>query len=388
MVTGSPETPQLARTGLYDLHIEKGAQMVPFGGYSMPLLYGKVGQVASHNHVRNSVGLFDVGHMVQSFVEGPTATEFMEWLTPSGLSNLEPFSSTLSVFLNEKGGIIDDTIICKHASDRYYVVTNAACRDKDINWIQGRIAEWNKTHANHAPVTFKVLSDQGLVALQGPKAAEHLQKLTDYNLPSLVFGKSAYMKIAGVECHVARGGYTGEDGFEISIPGEHTVAITELISSDPVQLAGLAARDSLRLEAGMCLYGHDLDESTSPIEGNLNWVVAKERRKSGGFIGYEKVADHLNNGISRKRIGLIVEQAPAREGVKILHPETGTEIGFVTSGIPSPTTGKNIAMGYIQTKDNLHKKDSQVQVLVRGKPRPATVTLMPFVKTRYWRGIA
>jgi len=192
-----------------------------------------------------------------------------------------------------------------------------------------------------------------------------------------------------VQCHVARGGYTGEDGFEISIPPEHTVATTRLLSKDPVQLIGLAARDSLRLEAGMCLYGHDLDESTSPVEAGLNWVIGKDRRQdNSGFIGAETVLGQLKNGVTRKRVGLVVEDVPAREGAKILHPETLEDIGVVTSGIPSPSLSKNIAMGYVQTVDGFNRKGKEVKVQVRGKPRNAVIQPLPFVPSRYWRGVS
>ncbi|KAF9514577.1 hypothetical protein BS47DRAFT_1372254 [Hydnum rufescens UP504] len=378
------------RTGLYDFHLEIKAQMVPFAGFSMPLLYGQTGQVASHKYVRDHVGLFDVGHMVQSFITGPSAERFLEWLTPSSLSSLVPFSSTLSVFLNEQGGIIDDTIICKHSEEKFYVVTNASRRDRDIEWIRSKIGEWNENHRNSGGIVrLEVLDNWGLVAVQGPEAASYLQTLTSYDLPQLTFGKSAYMDIGDVQCHVARGGYTGEDGFEISIPPEHTVATTRLLSKDPVQLIGLAARDSLRLEAGMCLYGHDLDESTSPVEAGLNWVIGKDRRQdNSGFIGAETVLGQLKNGVTRKRVGLVVEDVPAREGAKILHPETLEDIGVVTSGIPSPSLSKNIAMGYVQTVDGFNRKGKEVKVQVRGKPRNAVIQPLPFVPSRYWRGVS
>ncbi|KDQ14916.1 hypothetical protein BOTBODRAFT_158951 [Botryobasidium botryosum FD-172 SS1] len=373
---------ELRKTGLYDFHVENGAKMVPFAGYSMPLSYGSVGQVASHNHVRSSVGLFDVGHMVQSFITGPSATAFLEWLTPSSLSSLGPFSSTLSVLLNESGGIIDDTVICKHDDQTYYVVTNAGRRDRDIPWFNQKIEEWNKTRPGS--VKFEVLEDWGLVALQGPEAAQYLQKLTEFDLKQITFGKSAYAEIDGIKCHIARGGYTGEDGFEISIPPEHTVKITQLLSQSPVQLTGLGARDSLRLEAGMCLYGHDLDEETSPVEAGLSWVIGKKRKEEGGFIGAEAVLAQLKQGPTRRRVGLVVEGAPARESARIYAPDEKTLLGQVTSGIPSPTLSANIAMGYIAS--GWHKKGTEVLVEVRKKMRSATVTPMPFVPSKYFRG--
>ncbi|RPD52353.1 glycine cleavage system T protein [Lentinus tigrinus ALCF2SS1-7] len=376
----------LKKTGLYDFHVANGAKMVPFAGYSMPLSYGNVGAVASHHHVRNSAGLFDVGHMVQSNFRGPTATAFLEWLTPSSLKSLPQYSSTLSVLLNERGGIIDDTIITKHADDAYYVVTNAGRRDRDLAWFKEKVAEWNagEKAKTEGPVEHEVLEDWGLLALQGPEAAQYLQGLTSFDLRELTFGKCAFVPIEGFNLHVARGGYTGEDGFEISIPPSQTIDVAQLLSKPPVQLTGLGARDSLRLEAGMCLYGQDLDEDTTPVEAGLTWVIGKDRRESGDFIGAEGVRKHLKEGPPRRRVGLIVEGAPARQGAKIFTPSGDEQIGTVTSGIPSPTLGKNIAMAYVA--NGWHKKGTEVAVDVRNKLRRAVLTPMPFVPTHYYRG--
>ncbi|KAF5362465.1 hypothetical protein D9756_002081 [Leucocoprinus leucothites] len=365
------EAAQLRRTGLYDFHVENGAKMVPFAGYSMPLSYADAGQIASHNHVRSKAGLFDVGHMVQSNFRGKTATEFLEWVTPSSLSSLTPYSSTLSVILNEKGGIIDDTVITKHAADAFYVVTNAGRREKDLAWFKEKLEEWNSGEkGKEGPVEMEVLENWGLLALQG-------------TLMSVVIA-SAFVPIEGFNLHVARGGYTGEDGFEISIPPSQTVEVAKLLSKAPVQLTGLGARDSLRLEAGMCLYGNDLDEDTTPVEAGLSWVIGKDRKENGTFIGAEGVRKHLKEGPPRRRVGLTVEGAPARQHAKIFDPNTSDILGSVTSGIPSPTLGKNIAMGYV--KNGWHKKGTQVEVEVRNKRQKAVLTPMPFVKTNYWRG--
>ncbi|KIL60840.1 hypothetical protein M378DRAFT_130285 [Amanita muscaria Koide BX008] len=381
------ESKSIRRTGLYDFHIENGAKMVPFAGYSMPLTYGDVGQVASHHHVRNEAGLFDVGHMVQTTFRGPTATAFLEHLTPSSLSSLPAYTSTLSVLVNPQGGIIDDTVITKHSSNAFYVVTNAGRRDEDLPWFTTQLEKWNSPEGpggKEGPVEMEVMEDWGLIAIQGPQAASYLQSLTSYDLRELTFGKSAYVPIEGFNLHVARGGYTGEDGFEISIPPSHTVEVAKLLHKSPVQLAGLAARDSLRLEAGMCLYGNDLDESTSPVEAGLSWVIGKDRKETGGFIGADEVLRQLKEGPTRRRVGFIVEGAPARQGAKIFAPSSPEPIGTITSGIPSPTLSKNIAMGYVQSGH--HKKGTQVEVEVRGKRQPAVVTPMPFIKPRYWRG--
>ncbi|KAF9038663.1 hypothetical protein BJ165DRAFT_1531721 [Panaeolus papilionaceus] len=377
-------TGPLRRTGLYDFHVENGAKMVPFAGYSMPLSYGDVGQ-GIHNHVRNSVGIFDVGHMVQSNFRGKTVTQFLEWLTPSSIAALKPYSSTLTVLLNEEGGIIDDTIVTKHATDAFYVVTNAGCRDRDLAWFNEKLNEWNASEKGKAgPVEHEVLENWGLLALQGPQAASYLQSLTSFDLKQLVFGTSAFVPIEGFNLHVARGGYTGEDGFEISIPPSQTLEVAKLLSKPPVQLIGLGARDSLRLEAGMCLYGNDLDETTTPVEAGLSWVIGKDRRESGGFIGASTILKQLKEGPSRRRVGLVVDGAPARQGARILSPTGEEELGVVTSGIPSPTLGKNIAMGYI--KSGSHKKGTEVSVEVRKQMRKAVLAPMPFVKSNYWRG--
>ncbi|VDC05862.1 unnamed protein product [Peniophora sp. CBMAI 1063] len=368
------------KTGLYDFHVQHGAKMVPFGGWSMPLSYADVGQVASHKHVRSAAGLFDVGHMVQHMFRGPRAGAFLSHLTPSSLSSLPAFSSTLSVLTLPSGGILDDTIITKHADDAWYVVTNAARAKEDCAWFAQQLEEGGWADG----VKWEVLEGQGLVALQGPEAANVLQKHTSFDLKTLTFGRSAYIPVDGVEVHVARGGYTGEDGFEISIPAEHTVKITSALLEGPVQLAGLGARDSLRIEAGMCLYGSDIDETTTPVEGGLSWVIGKDRRAAGDFIGAEPILKQLKDGPPRRRVGFVVSGAPARHGAKIFNAEGSEEIGVVTSGIPSPTLGQNIAMGYV--KSGHHKRGTAVKVDVRGKLREASVAKMPFVESRYWRG--
>ncbi|KAJ7794570.1 hypothetical protein B0H14DRAFT_3556709 [Mycena olivaceomarginata] len=468
---------ELKKTGLYDFHVAQGAKMVPFAGYAMPLVYGDVGQVASHKHVRTEAGLFDVGHMVQSLFHGPTATPFLEWLTPSSLAPLAPYSSTLSVLLNEKGGIIDDLMITKHAEDAYYVVTNAGRRERDLAWFPARLDEWNAGEQGKAgQVEMTVLEKWGLLALQGaflPSFPPTIL-LTSFDLSQLTFGKSAFVPVEGFNLHVARGGYTGEDGFEVRCappsllcflntsadmarswrrclpPPSQTAEVAALLLGGEVQLTGLGARDSLRLEAGLCLYGTDLDEETGPVEAGLAWVVGKDRRETGTFIGADGVRQQLKeveggveNGIVTRRVGLVVEGAVARgswccfslpsfiartgfllwrssgdfgamdfdfasveflrtrpdligdmafavtvervveadgKGAKIVDPATNDVLGAVTSGIPSPTLGTNIAMGYVRS--GAHKKGTQLGVEVRG----VKVVGMPFVGTRYWRG--
>ncbi|KAH9930194.1 uncharacterized protein B0H18DRAFT_993584 [Fomitopsis serialis] len=322
----------------------------------------------THHHVRDSVGLFDVGHMVQSVFRGATTTAFLEWLTPSSLSALEPYSSTLSVILNERAALSTTPSSPNTRRTRR--------RDRDLAWFTQKLEEWNASErAQAGKVELEVLEGWGLLALQGPEAAQYLQALTSFDLRALTFGKSAFIPIEGFNLHVARGGYTGEDGFEISIPPSETVEVAQMLSKSPVQLTGLGARDSLRLEAGMCLYGNDLDEDTSPVEAGLTWVIGKDRRENGEFIGAEGVRKHLKDGTPRRRVGMVVEGAPARQGAKIFAPNGGEQVGVVTSGIPSPTLGKNIAMGYV--KAGWHKKGTELAVDVRNKLRMTLLMSMP-----------
>ncbi|PSK45360.1 glycine cleavage system T protein [Elsinoe australis] len=375
--------------------------MVPFGGYEMPVQYSDLGVGDSHKWTREKASLFDVSHMVQYHFEGPGVTAFLESITPSSLSTLPAHESTLSALLHpETGGIVDDTVITRLGPEKFYVVTNAGCREKDQAFLSSALSSWNSS--NNPSVTINPLTDQGLIALQGPLSASILSSVladpSSLDLQTFYFGSSKYITVAlpsGPSEHLlaSRGGYTGEDGFEISVPPSQTEAVTELLLSkagpDQLRFAGLGARDSLRLEAGMCLYGHDLDDSTTPVEAGLSWIIGKSRRESGGFNGAETVLPQLTpaskggKGVQRRRVGLIVEGAPAREGAEIVNAD-GTKIGVITSGCPSPSLGKNIAMGYI--KNGLHKAGTEVQVKVRGKPRKAVVSKMPFLPSKYWKG--
>ncbi|KAI0095800.1 glycine cleavage system T protein [Nemania sp. FL0031] len=391
------------RTALYDVHLAHGAKMVPFGGFEMPVQYSGLSVSASHHFTREKASLFDVGHMVQHRFEGPGATAFLQRITPGSLQTLPTHQSTLSALLwPGTGGIVDDTIVTRLGPELFYVVTNAGCRAKDLAYLAEQLAAWDGAAVRH-----EVLAEHGLVALQGPLAEELLtQVLKDNtNLGELYFGHSCWARLKGAlnPVLVSRGGYTGEDGFEISIALADTVAVTETLLStagpERLQFAGLGARDSLRLEAGMCLYGHDLDDSTTPVEAALAWIVGKDRRTPAAdadkFHGADVVLSQLTprskggSGVARRRIGLVVDGAPAREGAEIVAVSAdgnSEKIGVVTSGCPSPTLGKNIAMGYV--KDGLHKAGTEVQVLVRGKPRKAVVTKMPFVPSKYWKGPA
>ncbi|KAF9907462.1 hypothetical protein EC991_010926 [Linnemannia zychae] len=366
----------LKKTVLHDYHVENGGKMVPFAGWSMPVQYSNLGVGASHNWTRNNASVFDVSHMLATRITGKDRVKFYESITVADIENLPVGSSTLSVFTNENGGIIDDTIICKH-QDSLYVVSNAGCADKDLAHIGAQLKAFQNKGGD---VDLKIIDDHALIAIQGPKAAAVIEGLVGKSLQDFPFMDGRFMTIKGIECHVARSGYTGEDGFEISVPNSDAVEFTKLLISDPrVELAGLGARDSLRLEAGLCLYGNDLDETTTPVEAGLTWTIGKRRRAEGGFLGAEKIQEQLKNGVSRRRIGLVVQGAPAREGAPIY--ANGELVGKVTSGCPSPSTKKNVAMGYV--KNGVHKSGTELEVEVRGRKQKAVVTKMPFVPAGY-----
>ncbi|KAG9064085.1 hypothetical protein KI688_003264 [Linnemannia hyalina] len=366
----------LKKTVLHDYHVENGGKMVPFAGWSMPVQYSNLGVGASHNWTRSNASVFDVSHMLATRITGKDRVKFYESITVADIENLPVGSSTLSVFTNENGGIIDDTIICKH-QDSLYVVSNAGCADKDLAHIRPLLKAFQNKGGD---VDLKIIEDHQLIAIQGPKAAAVIEELVGKSLQDFRFMDGRFMTIKGIECHVARSGYTGEDGFEISVPNSDAVEFTKLLIADPrVELAGLGARDSLRLEAGLCLYGNDLDETTTPIEAGLTWTIGKRRRAEGGFLGAEKIQDQLKNGVTRRRIGLVVQGAPAREGAPIY--ANGELVGKVTSGCPSPSTKKNVAMGYV--KNGVHKSGTELEVEVRGRKQKAVVTKMPFVPAGY-----
>lgn len=397
------------RTALYDLHLEHGAKMVPFGGYTMPVQYSDLSIVESHNWTREKCSLFDVGHMVQYHVDGPGAEAFLETVTPSGLKDLLPGQATLSALLHPKtGGTVDDCLITRleeGPKHLFYLVTNAGNRKKDYDFLSAAIAKWDNTVNPFAYIRHLEAETHpfGLIALQGPLARDILASALApdcrVDLSKWYFGNAKHITLAlpsgeSLPIVASRGGYTGEDGFELSIHPSQTVEVTKqllsLAGEDKLRFAGLGARDSLRLEAGMCLYGHDLDDTTTPVEAGLNFIIPKNRRtrEGSGFNGAETIIPQLTPkskggaGVERRRVGLIVEGAPAREGADIVDLD-GNSIGQVTSGCPSPTLKKNIAMGYI--KDGMQKAGTEVQVKVRGKSRKATVTKTPFVPSKFFR---
>ncbi|PGG99905.1 glycine cleavage system T protein [Helicocarpus griseus UAMH5409] len=413
MTSGS----KLKKTQLYDLHRAHNAKLVPFAGFSMPLVYGDLTHAESHHWTRTKASLFDVSHMVQHHIRGPGALDLLMKVTPSSLNLLHDNRSTLSCLLDkETGGIIDDTVITRLGPESFYIVTNAARRTEDLEFLQKEIDEFRKTHdpsSRESVITWSILDSRALVALQGPSSAPVLQSLItsgeasiDSDLSTLHFGQSRSLHLnfpdgthTASRLLISRTGYTGEDGFEISIPTDAdpdlpTKVCELLLSVSDVRLAGLAARDSLRLEAGMCLYGHDISTATTPPTAGLGWLVGKDRRDpsspaanfNGASVILPQIASPANT-LKERRVGLTIESgAPAREGAPIVDIADGmTQIGVVTSGLPSPSlNGTNIAMGYV--KQGLHKKGTEVGVLVRKKLRKATVTGMPFVPTKFYKG--
>ncbi|KAL4872808.1 hypothetical protein BDV12DRAFT_161562 [Aspergillus spectabilis] len=399
----------LQKTQLYDLHIAKGAKMVPFAGFAMPLQYSDLSHVESHKWTREKASLFDVSHMVQHRLSGPGALDLLMKVTPSSLDKLQANTSTLSCLLEPgTGGIVDDTVITRLSNDTFYFVTNAGRRDEDLAFLTAEIDTFKQSNPEK-PITWEILSDRALIALQGPEASAVLQPLIHNNtsdpasdLSTLYFGncRSLHLTLPSGErtaepLLISRTGYTGEDGFEISIPfSSSPTTITESLLSNPtVRLAGLAARDSLRLEAGMCLYGHDISTAQTPPSAALSWIIGKDRRDptspQSTFNGAPTILPQLSSpskNLTQRRVGFTVEKgSPAREGAIVVDLEDPkTQIGVITSGLPSPSLGgTNIAMGYV--RQGLHKKGTEVGVLVRNKLRKATVTGMPWVESKFHR---
>lgn len=365
---------QLLKTFLYDFHASFGAKFVPFAGYLMPVVYSDLGISQSVLHTRQSASLFDVSHMGQLRLTGSDRERFIESLTVANVKGLKEQQACLSVFLNEEGGIMDDTIITKQGNSIDLVV-NAACKEKDVAHIRRKIESFD------GDVKLEVRDHLSLVAVQGPQAHEVLKSVLPgaLDLSRVSFMHSFTTKVRALDdlpISVARLGYTGEDGFEISIPNEKVETFTQLLMQDArCKLAGLGARDVLRLEAGLCLYGHDMDEMTNPLEANLGWLLGKRRREERNFPGAARILS--SDPLKRLRVGLVVEGAPAREGAPIVG------LGKVTSGSPSPCLKKNIAMGYVPVE--FSKPGTKVQVQVREKTYDAVIAEMPFVPSKYYR---
>ncbi len=372
-MTDPTDTP-LAETPLAALHVRLGAKMVPFAGYSMPVQY-PLGVLGEHKHTRSAAGLFDVSHMGQASLSGPGVPEFLETLCPGDIAGLEPGRMRYTVLLNADGGIIDDLMVLRLADNAFHLVVNAACKAEDFAHIEAHLP---------SGLSFTTRPELALVALQGPKAAETLSQLAP-GVERLDFMQSASASIEGVDTLVTRSGYTGEDGYELSCTNSNIEKLAErLLAFDAVEPIGLGARDSLRLEAGLCLYGHDIDATTSPIEAGLIWIIPKARRNANaGFPGAARIATEITDGPSRRRVGLKPEgRAIAREGAAILSAQ-GEPVGTVTSGGFGPSAEGPVAMGYVATA--YAKAGTPLLLEVRGKRHPAQTVKMPFVPHRYHR---
>ncbi|WP_430395500.1 glycine cleavage system aminomethyltransferase GcvT [Ferrovibrio sp.] len=369
MATPGADSQDLKLTPLNALHKELGGKMVPFAGYEMPVQY-PTGILTEHKHTRAAAGLFDVSHMGQVRITGADPAKSLERLVPGDLVALEVGRMRYTVFTNDAAGILDDLMVNKRPND-LFVIVNAACKEQDIALLKNGLPD----------CTVEYLADQALLALQGPQAVAVLARLNP-TVSDLQFGQGAEIKLGPHACFVTRSGYTGEDGCEISLAAREAEAFARWLLSQPeVKPIGLGARDSLRLEAGLCLYGHDIDTTTTPIEAGLNWTISKRRRAEGGFPGASVVQQQLSGGVSRKRVGIQPEgRAPAREGTEVQSLD-GRKIGIVTSGGFGPSVDAPVAMGYVETA--AAAAGTPVQLIVRGKPLPAKIVTLPFITKRY-----
>lgn len=372
---------ELKRTPLYELHSELGGKMVPFAGYEMPVQY-PLGIMNEHKHTRAKAGLFDVSHMGQVILKGETyeaAALAFETLMPVNVLGLKEGRQRYGLFTNDQGGIEDDLMFANRG-DHIFVVVNAACKDADITRMKAAL---------EPAVTVTPVTDRALLALQGPSAEAVLEAIAP-GAAAMKFMDVATLDWDGAALWVSRSGYTGEDGYEISVPADQAESFARrLLAHEDVEAIGLGARDSLRLEGGMCLYGHDIDAGTTPVEGNLGWAMQKVRRpggeRAGGFPGADAIFAHIENGAPRRRVGLTPGgRAPMREGVGLFaSAEGGTAIGKITSGGFGPTVGGPVAMGYVPAE--MAAEGTTLYGELRGKRQPVTVTPLPFVAANFKR---
>ena len=381
------DTAALLRTPLHDLHVALGARMVPFAGYAMPVQY-PTGLVAEHRHTRAAAGLFDISHMGQLRLVGPDAAAALESLMPIDVIGLAPGRQRYGLLLDDEGGILDDLMCFNEGGGSYFVIVNGACKAADLAHIRARIA---------ARCEVQPLPDHALLALQGPRAAAVLERLSP-GIDRFVFMTGGAVRIgagdAAIAAFVTRSGYTGEDGFELSVRARDAEPLARWLLAEPEVLPiGLGARNALRLEAGLCLYGHDIDRTTTPVEAALTWAMQKVRRtggaRAGGFPGAERVLAQLDAAAAgaasgRRRVGLVaLERIPVRDGTP-LESVDGQPVGQVTSGLLAPTVDRPIAMGYVPVA--LAAPGTRLQARVRGKAVPMEVVALPFVPARYFRG--
>lgn len=360
----------LARTPLHALHVELGARMVPFAGYAMPVQY-PAGVLAEHKHTRAAAGLFDVSHMGQVALRGADAAKALEALVPGDILGLAAGRTRYTLFTNATGGILDDLMVT-NVGDHLFLVVNAACKAADIAHLRAGLPR---------SVAVEPLPDRALLALQGPKAAQVMERLAP-GAAAMGFMSARALDVAGIPCFVARSGYTGEDGYEISVPGDRAEALARRLLTEPeVAPIGLGARDTLRLEAGLCLYGSDIGTATTPVEAALVWTMSKRRREQGGFPGDAVIRRQLAEGPPRLRVGLKpADRAPARGHTPIVGAGDAP-VGEVTSGGFGPTVDGPIAMGYVRA--DLARPGTALGLMVRGARREASVVPLPFVAHRY-----
>ncbi|MGO9389863.1 glycine cleavage system aminomethyltransferase GcvT [Rhodoblastus sp.] len=374
-MTSQDDSPP-ARTPLYARHIALGGRMTPFAGYELPVNYSG-GILGEHLFTRESAGLFDVSHMGQAILCGPDAARRFESLVPGDILALAIGRIRYTQFTNDQGGIYDDLMVTKLPADargeRLFLVVNAACKSDDFARLHEKLPELN----------LEILDSRALLALQGPLAAAALERHAP-GVADMEFMSLQNFSWNGAELFITRSGYTGEDGYEISVPAEKAEELADaLLADEKVRAIGLGARDSLRLEAGLCLYGHDIDLATSPIEAGLVWSISRRRREEGGFPGAARIQRELAEGVTRRRVGLLLDgRAPAREGAEIVDAQ-GATIGIVTSGGFSPSLGRPIAMGYVPPA--FSAPGTALSLMVRGRPLAAHVVALPFVPTRYHR---
>ena len=365
----------LKKTPLFEMHNSFRGKMVPFAGYSLPIQY-ETGIIAEHIHTRKEASIFDVSHMGQIKITGPMIYDAMERILPVSFSEMYPGQIKYTQFLNEEGKIIDDLMVYKSTEGDYvWLVVNADCIEKDLSHLNLYLNE------NYS---IELIQDRSLIALQGPESSNILCKYFP-DIEDIPFMSAGWFDYKGQHFFISRCGYTGEDGFEISIKDKDSESfVHELLKNKEIKLAGLGARNSLRMEAGLCLYGNDININISPVEAGINWSISKERIENGNFLGHEHVKSDIKNGVSKKLIGLnLLGKLPAREGADIFNLDK-IKIGMVTSGGYSPTLKTPIAMGYIS--DENIKENDEVLLSVRGKLIPASITNLPFVKHNYFRG--
>ncbi len=371
----SPSDATLLTTPLDALHRELGGKMVPFAGYAMPVQYPQ-GILGEHLATRAGAGLFDVSHMGQVTIEAEDPATVLESLVPGDVCGLAPGRTRYSVFTNDQGGILDDLMISKLSATKLFLVINAACKHADFAHLKDKLG---------ARADIRMLDDRALLALQGPKAAAVMAGLCD-GADQQAFMSIRDTTIAGIPALITRSGYTGEDGYEISVPADKAEKLARLLLGlSDVRPVGLGARDSLRLEAGLCLYGSDIDTATTPIEAGLAWIIGKRRRAEGGFPGADVILRQLAEGPARKRVGIRPDgRAPARAHTEITDPD-GTRLGEVTSGGFGPSLDGPLAMGYVPTA--FATPGTKVRLVVRGKPLDAAIVPMPFVAHSYFKGV-